>query len=134
MPPFGRAVTPMDGLYAVSVTGCLGSPASCCSGGCCSTPIMVRQLPRRLKRFLGLTLLLSRPAWRPSTARQRRPRGYERHRCLAPARSLMEHGATLAGEDKTRHVGCLTAGRKSSVGKVLRRAVRDEVLGAREKL
>src|SRR3954453_8351968 len=26
----------MDVLYAVSATGCLGSPASCCSGGCCS--------------------------------------------------------------------------------------------------
>src|SRR5215210_6634388 len=113
MPPFGRAVTPMVGPCGASVIDCSGWPASCCSGGCCSTPIMVRQLPRRLQRSLGLTLLLSRPAWRPSTARQRRPRGHEWHRRLAPARSLLEQGATLAGEDKTRHVGCLTAGRKS---------------------
>src|SRR4051794_11069347 len=28
----------MDVLYAVSATGCLGSPASCCSGRRCSTP------------------------------------------------------------------------------------------------
>src|SRR3954452_13135613 len=30
----------MAGPYAVSVTGCLGSPASCCSGRRCSTPPM----------------------------------------------------------------------------------------------
>src|SRR6185295_12282612 len=37
-PPSGRAVTPMAGPCVGSPTGCLGSPASCCSGRRCSTP------------------------------------------------------------------------------------------------
>src|SRR6185437_13591479 len=41
-PPSGRAVTPMAVPCAVSPTGCLGSPASCCSGRRCSTPPMTR--------------------------------------------------------------------------------------------
>ena len=31
-----------------------------------------------------------------------------------------EHGATLTGEDKTRHVECLTAGRKSHFSSTIR--------------
>src|ERR1044071_4272346 len=42
MPPFGRAVTPMVVPYAVSLTGCSGSPASCCSSRRCSTPPTTR--------------------------------------------------------------------------------------------
>src|SRR3954466_528701 len=36
--PYGRAATPTVVPCAVSLTGCLGSPASCCSGRRCSTP------------------------------------------------------------------------------------------------
>src|SRR3954451_13360450 len=41
---------------AVSPTDCSGWPASCSNGECYSTPIMVRQLPRRLRRSLGSLL------------------------------------------------------------------------------
>ena len=51
---------------------------------------------------LGHTVKLIAPAYVKPPARQRRPRGHEWHRRLAPARTLLEHGATLAGEDKTR--------------------------------
>src|SRR3954471_18742001 len=49
---------------------------------------------------LGHTVKLIAPAYVKPPARQRRPRGHEWHRRLAPARTLLEHGATLAGEDK----------------------------------
>src|SRR3954470_7397579 len=106
---------------AVSPTDCSGWPASCSNGECYSTPIMVRQLPRRLRRSLGSPLasdLAGGRALRASVG-QEATSGTGR---LAPARSLLGHGATLAREGKTRHVGCLTAGRKSHHAMMLARA------------
>src|SRR4051794_37674000 len=74
--------------------------------------VMVRQLPRRLRRSLGSPLAPDLAGGRALCASvgQEATSGTGR---LAPARSLLGHGATLAREDKTHHVGCLTAGRKS---------------------
>src|SRR3954454_13613480 len=54
MPPFGRAVTLTAVPCAVSPTGCSGSPASCCSGRCCSTPTTARR-QRRSPRAIPYT-------------------------------------------------------------------------------
>src|SRR3954465_12060521 len=89
---------------AGSPTDCSGWPVSCSNGECYSTPIMVRQLPRRLRRSLGSPLasdLAGGRALRASVG-QEATSGTGR---LAPARSLLGHGATLAREGKTRHVG-----------------------------
>jgi hypothetical protein len=75
---------------------------------------MVRPQPRRPRRSLGSPFAPDLPDGR--APRQRRPGGHEWHRRQAPARSVLgpcEYGATLEGEDNTRHVRCLTAGRKS---------------------